>query len=317
MMPETLFQNRERDTKFLFILSGALAFFLVSSFVLDARVQREGISVPTRLVENVFPTVALQAKSAYVFDLRSGEMLYAKNAEARLPLASLTKLMSALVALDLSPSYGTVKVTDGALTNYGDSGLQVNEKWSLKNLLDFSLLTSSNDGIRAVALSLAALEKGDLSDDERVASFVVAMNSKASELGLKNTYFWNETGLDESAVKNGAYGSAHDVATLLGYLLTKYPEMLEATRERETVIASMSNIAHAARNTNSLVGAIPGLLASKTGFTDIAGGNLAFAFDPELGRPIVVAILGSSAEGRFTDAEKLIKAVMKYINNTQ
>ncbi len=307
-----IFPHREAETRFFFIMAGALGFFLLVSFVLGTRVERGSVSVPSRLTA-VFPEVSIEAKSAYVYDLRTGKVLYAKNAETRLPLASLTKLMSALVALDLSPSYGTVKITNKALENYGDSGLLSEEKWSLKNLLDFSLLTSSNDGIRAVALSLAALNTSVATDDERISSFVLEMNKKASELGLKNTYFWNETGLDESVVKNGAYGSAEDVSKLLGYLLAHYPDALEATRESATIVRSLSN-AHEAKNTNVLVNYIPGILGSKTGFTDIAGGNLTFAFDPELGRPIVIAILGSSVDGRFVDAEKLINATMKYIN---
>ncbi len=310
---DNIFPNRETETRFFFIIAGALAFFILVSFVLGTRVERGSVSVPTRLAAT-FPTVTLEAKSAYVYDLRTGKVLYEKNPETRLPLASIAKLMSAVVALDLSPtSYGTVKVTNKALENYGDSGLLSEEKWTLKNLLDFSLLTSSNDGIRAVALSLAALDKAMATDDERLGAFVLKMNEKASELGLKNTYFWNETGLDESSVKNGAYGSAEDVSKLLGYFLETHPEALEATREVATTVASMS-ATHEAKNTNMLVSGIPGVLGSKTGFTDIAGGNVTFAFDPELGRPIVITVLGSSAEGRFADAAKLINATMQYIH---
>lgn len=320
MMPQPFFQSKETEARFFFILAGALIFFMISSFVLDTRVERDGNSSPTRLVEKSFPAVSLEAKGALVLDLRTGEVLFEKNADAPLPLASVTKLMSAVVALELSPEYGTVKVTSGALKNYGDSGLKNDEKWSLKNMLDFSLLTSSNDGIRAVALSLAASEKSAPSDEELIASFVSAMNKKAESLGLLHTSFSNESGLDVeradgTVVKNGAYGSARDMAILMGYLLKTHPEALEATRESETTVSSMDNLAHAARNTNVLIGAIPGVLGSKTGFTDLAGGNVVFAFDPELGHPIVISVLGSSADGRFADAERLIEATMTYIRD--
>lgn len=300
------------EVRFSLIMAGVLGFFLIVSFVLGSRVERGDVSKPGELGE-AFPAVNLEAKSAYVYDLRTGQELYAKNADLRLPLASLTKLMSALVASDMAPSYGTVRVTSTALATYGDSGLAPGEKWSLQDLLDFSLLTSSNDGIRAVALSLAALEKSNATDEEIIQRFVTAMNAKASQLNLKNTYFWNETGLDESEVKGGAYGSARDVSTLLSHILSHRPSILEATQQSSAVVLSLDNLAHAARNTNALVSEIPGLLASKTGFTDIAGGNLVFAFDPEIGRPIVITILGSSAEGRFHDARKLIDATMRYI----
>lgn len=319
-MPDQVTLSKEAEARFFFILAGALVFFLVLSFVLSTKVDRGNSSTPTRLVEVKYPEVSLEAKSAFVLDWRTGRVLFEKNADTALPLASITKLMSAIVALDISPDYGTVKITSGALANYGDSGLRNDERWSLKNILDFSLLTSSNDGIRAVALSLASTPKSSPTDEELIKSFVDEMNLKAKEIGLSNTKFINESGLDVTdkngrVLENGAYGSARDVAKLLGYLLATHPEALEATREDETTITSLSNLVHAAKNTNILVNDIPGILGSKTGFTDLAGGNLVFAFDPELGRPIVISILGSSAEGRFADAEKLIKATMAYIKN--
>ncbi len=312
--PLLLPAGRETESRFFYFLLGALGFFIIVSLVLGTQVERANVSTPTRVVERAFPAVSLQAKSAFVYDLRTGKELYVKNADTRLPLASLTKLMSALVALDLSPSYGTVKITDDALTPYGDSGLKTGEKWTLKKLLDFSLLTSSNDGIHAIALSLAALDKSNVSPADLIQRFVTVMNAKASELNLKNTYFWNETGLDESDYKGGAYGSARDVSALMSYIITHHPEMLEATRSAEEVVTSLDHSAYLGHNTNSLINNIPGVLGSKTGFTDVAGGNLTFAFDPELGHPIVVTVLGSSAEGRFEDAQKLVNATMRYIN---
>ncbi|MFZ2484673.1 MAG: hypothetical protein WAW81_01895, partial [Minisyncoccia bacterium] len=181
--------------------------------------------------------------------------------------------------------------------------------------LDFSLLTSSNDGMRAVALSLGALSKAGAGPEEIINDFVGEMNIKAGELGLKNTYFWNETGLDESDVKGGAYGTARDVSTLMAHILANYPELFAATREVKTTITSLDNRAHVANNTNNIADEIPGLLASKTGFTDTAGGNLAIVFDPELGRPIVISILGSTGDGRFEDMRILIGAVMTYISS--
>jgi len=261
-----------------------------------------------------FPGTELEAKSAYVYDVRTGEVIFAKNQDLRMPLASITKLMSALVAVELSPAYAAVTVSAEALATLGDSGLKRDEKWTLKDLIDFSLITSSNDGMRAIALSLGALDKSNLSDKEVVSDFVREMNKKAGELGLANTYFWNETGLDVSEYKGGAYGSAKDISHLMQYILINHPEVLEATKESSATITSLDNFKYEARNTNSVANDIPGLRGSKTGFTDIAGGNLSFIFDPEIGRPIVITILGSSAEGRFEDAKKLIQGTLEYIN---
>ena len=85
-------------------------------------------------------------------------------------------------------------------------------------------------------------------------------------------------------------------------MLKNYPDLLKDTAEASE------------RNTNLVASEIPGLLGSKTGLTDLAGGNLVFAFDPELGRPIVITILGSTEEGRFQDVRKLISATLEYIN---
>lgn len=304
----------DSEIRFFVFLSVGLSMLLFTSYVLGSRVDRGDVSMPTEVAQKEFPPVAIQARSAYVYDSRNQEVIYAKNENTRLPLASLTKVMSALVARELSPDYGTVTITSNSLAAMGDSGLLVGERWRLKDLLDFSLVTSSNDGMRAVALSLGALESSNISEDQILNSFVNEMNKKAAALDLKNTYFWNETGLDESEFKGGAYGTARDMSRLMEYLIMTHPETLEATRHSTVSVSSLDNFSHAGRNTNSLIGSIPGLIASKTGFTNTAGGNLVLAFDPELGRPIIISILGSTEQGRFEDAQKLIGATLKYIS---
>ncbi|MEK7135307.1 MAG: hypothetical protein AAB780_01230 [Patescibacteria group bacterium] len=315
-MLNQFFTSRESEIRFFLMLFIALALLLVTSYVLGTRVERGDVSTPTRTA-SIFPVVALRAKSAYVYDARTQTVLFAKDENERLSLASLTKLMAAVVATDISPEYAQVIVSQEAIRADGDSGLLPDERWTLQDLLDFSLMSSSNDGIRAVALSLGALSRFDANESEIIDDFVKAMNNKALELDLKNTYFWNETGLDESEVKGGGYGSARDVAMLLEYILGAEPHLLEATRQAETTITSIDNNKHVAKNTNRLASDTPGLIGSKTGYTDTAGGNLAFVFDPELGRPIIVTILGSTASGRFEDAKKLIDATLLYIKGNQ
>ncbi|MDO8569677.1 MAG: hypothetical protein Q7R89_02810 [bacterium] len=306
---------RNSEIRFFLILGAALLFMLAVSFIFGLKIERGDKSVPTETASKLFPKVVLEAKAVYVYDIRTKTVLFAKNENTRLSLASLTKIMSALVAEDLSPLYGTVTVSEESLRAEGDSGLYRDEKWALKDLLDFSLLTSSNDGMRAVALSLGALSRADATSEEIINDFVGEMNNKARKLGLKNTYFWNETGLDESDVKGGAYGTAKDMSVLLEYILAHYPTLFAATKETVTTFRSLDNNLHVARNTNDTIFEIPGLIASKTGFTDTAGGNLIFVFDPELGRPIIVSVLGSTGKGRFEDARTLMSAVMDYIDN--
>ena len=311
------FSIHDHEVRLFIILIIALIFLFLVSVIFSSEKKRKDLSVPSGIVLAPFKPVAIKAKAAYVYDLRTRTVLFAKEEDRRLPLASLTKIMAALVAQELNPFYSVIKVDDEALMAEGDSGLLKGEKWSLENILDFSLVASSNDGMRAVALSLGALSKAGATSDEIINDFVKEMNRKASELGLKNTYFWNETGLDRSDVKGGAYGSAKDVNSLMVYALLKHPDMFRATTESRVTIRSLDNHNHTARNTNNLVNEIPGILASKTGLTETAGGNLTFAFDPELGRPIIVSILGSTEFGRFEDARILVGAVMAYIGNHQ
>jgi D-alanyl-D-alanine carboxypeptidase len=83
---------------------------------------------------------------------------------------------------------------------------------------------------------------------------------------------------------------------------------MEATTYDSLQFSSLDGVAYLAENTNIIAKTVPGLLASKTGYTDLAGGNLAIAFDAGLAHPVIVVVLGSSQEGRFTDVEKLIAA---------
>src|SRR3989344_528155 len=306
---------RNYEIKFFLILGVVLLCLLVASFIFGLKIERGDKSVPTETASKLFPQIILGAKAVYVYDVRTKTVLFAKNENIRLSLASLTKIMSALVAEDLSPLYGTVTISEESLRAEGDSGLYKDEKWMLKDILDFSLLTSSNDGMRAVALSFGALSRANATSEEIINDFIGEMNNKARELGLKNTYFWNETGLDESDVKGGAYGTARDMSVLFEYILKHHPELFLATKETVTTFRSLDNRLHIARNTNNAIAEITGLVASKTGFTNTAGGNLIFVFDPELGRPIIISILGSTEEGRFEDARTLVSAVMEYLQN--
>lgn len=304
------------EVRFFTLLGIVLAIFLTISIILGSRIQRGEISIPTKVVKetSVFDNLKLTAKSVYVYDSRTGKVLYAKNENKRMPLASLTKVMTALVALDTANPNTKILITQDSLAPEGDSGLYVGETWSLKDLLDFSLTSSSNDGVHAVALALGALHKSNPSPDEAQSDFVLNMNKKAAQLGMVNTYFFNETGLDESNRKSGAYGTAEDMAKLFEYILKNHPELLEATTENKLHLVSLDNFGHTARNTDQILSDIPGVKASKTGFTDIAGGNLVVAFDPELGRPIIISVLGSTQEGRFNDMLKLIKGSLETIH---
>ncbi len=263
------------------------------------------------VVVNPFYSLTIAARAAFVWDINQGAPLYALNENAQLPLASLAKIMTALLAFEEKGGNAVVGVTKEAILKEGDQGFKVGEKWRLKDLIDATLVTSSNDGAYTLASVFAAdTEKTKMSSEEM---FIEKMNQKAKQLGLHQTFFINESGFDVNFDVSGAYGSARDIALLFEYALRNHPTLLEATSRALLTTHSFDGATHNLENTNKLVETLPGIIASKTGFTDIAGGNLAIAFDAGVAYPIVIVVLGSTAEERFTDAEQLLFATLRYL----
>jgi len=309
-------EETQTISKKLLALNAVLVVLIISMvFViydsLNKPIKKETVTYDEKASFRVFDGISLEAKSAYVFDIVKNEVIFKKNEFAQLPLASITKLMTALTATELIPKNSRITIRKEFLQEEGDTGLLDGESWKLQDLLDFSLLVSSNDGVRSVASVIGAMNLQ--TDDYNLGrkDFISKMNAKAQELGLQQTYFINESGLDDG-VLSGGYGSAIDVSKLMQYILENHPEILEATKYQTINISSLDKV-HTAKNTNIDVNQIPGLLASKTGYTDMAGGNLVIAFDSSIGRPVVVVVLGSTMDGRFRDVSKLIKASLTYI----
>jgi len=261
-----------------------------------------------------FAFVKIEARSAVVWDIKNQKALYSKNSLEPLPLASLTKIMTAITAVDLVPHSTVVTINKAALASEGDTGLFADEKWKLSDLIDFSLIVSSNDGASAIAAVVGAVSSGWEDPEIGRAEFIKKMDEKTKEVGLESTFFSNENGLDTDKDHSGGVGSALDMAHLFEYTLNHYPDILEVTRYEKREISSLSDISHEAENTNTIIADIPGLIASKTGYTELSGGNLIIAFDPALGRPIIVSVLGSSYEGRFSDTLALVNAATSYIS---
>lgn len=237
---------------------------------------------------------ALTAKAAIVYDPTTKKVLFAKNADMQLPLASLTKLMSAETVLSLSDPDSIVTITQQDLKPEGDWGFKPGEEWRLRDLITFGLVASSNDAMAAAA-------------DAAPGDVIVAMNRRAQELGLTQTYFSNPTGLDVDLETAGAYGSAHDVAVLAGTFLSQHPALFEASTGASITITSQGNTL-TATSTSLPLFSVSGLIGAKTGYTDLAGGNLVAAFDVGLNHPLIVAVLGSTRDGRFDDVKMLIAA---------
>lgn len=256
-----------------------------------------------------FQSVSLVGKAAYVWDITNQKAIYKKEESEQLPLASVTKLMTALVAHEVLAENENVSIDDLSIRQDGNSGLSAGEVFDRLTLSDLVLMSSSNDG----AFALASAAGNVLKANSGAHSFVEAMNIRAKEIGLHETYFRNPTGLDISETEAGAYGSARDMAFLMEYIVKNQPDILTFTREDAARVYSKSGDFHDAENTNHYIDEIPGLIGSKTGYTDLAGGNLVVAFDAGLNRPIVAVVLGSSQEDRFTDVMELVEAAKKYV----
>ena len=324
---EAAFENITEDTQQnvspipvlpqLSVALGILVFvfsvtYIGASSTLTKKANSEDLRIETALTsnakdeplyENIFDDTKLIAESAFVWDVRAQKILFNKNGDKELPLASITKLMTALVAYELLDPEEKVRISNDSLRTEGDSGLLEGEEFSMQDLADLTLISSSNDG--AAALGAQAARTISTRDPEQV--FVTAMNLKAKEIGLTRTYFQNTTGLDLSASEAGAVGSARDVAFLMEYIITNQANAVALTTLDVTTISNNGGSYHLAKNTNEVVDDIDGLIASKTGYTALAGGNLVVAFNAGLNRPIIVAVLGSSQNGRFTDTLALIE----------
>ncbi|MDD5032612.1 MAG: hypothetical protein PHC85_00625 [Candidatus Pacebacteria bacterium] len=241
-----------------------------------------------------FNNLEIEAKSACVFDVRQNKFLFELDSDKQLPLASVAKLMTALVAKENILPETLVEISKEAMMQEGDSGFSIGEMWRLPDIMSVMLLSSSNDA----AFALASAKRNTVEPSDVL--FVKKMNEKAAALNLRNTYFFNSTGLDLSKGFSGAYGTCRDITFLADYLLNQYPELLEITTKEKAVINNREF-----QNTNKLFYELPLLLGSKTGYSDLAGGNLVIITDTGINNPVIIIVLGSSFDGRFEDAKKI------------
>ena len=307
---EKIIENKNSIIGGLFLIFSLFLFLSAN----DAKVKKEqkifqdrNQEISRKVVDYESILKTIEAKSFYVYDILGEEAIFFRDEHKQLPLASITKLISGMVVLDVMPENTIITISREDIAMEGDSGLYVGEKWKLKDLLDFSLMTSSNDGMHAVSSALNNYQNINDTDTVRI------MNERVALLGLEDTVFINETGLDVDKSISGSYSSAHDVSIILGKLVKDYPSLIYDTGLDIKEFISESNLKHIASNTNISVNSIPNIIASKTGFTDLAGGNLAVVFDAGFMRPISVVVLGSSRDGRFSDIITLVNLTLEKI----
>jgi len=204
-----------------------------------------------------FPTDLIVGSAGIVVDADTGEILYGKEINKRMPLASLVKIMTAVVTLEHKSlsDYATVTAEADAIGE-NEMGVSEGEAYTTEELMYGLLLNSGNDAAYTLAENVAG------SSEE----FVIWMNGKAKELGLKNTEFFDPSGLDDRS-----YTTAADLVVLTEYAM-RHKEFREivATVEKELPYSELHKYLYLVNQTNLLT-TYPGVIGVKTGYTEEAG----------------------------------------------
>lgn len=232
----------------------------------------------------------LKSESALLYDFASSQAIFSKNSEKKLLVASLTKLMTALVAKEnLSSEKQKFFVSEEDLSvanSYSD--LKPNDAFSFDQALHFLLIRSDNALAKVLSRSIFL-------DGEKF--FVYKMNEKAQKLGMKETIFYDSVGLANN------FSTVLDLRKLVQELLSSHQEIFLISKIPSIKIISENERVFDLRNTNTVLGKIPGVLGSKTGYTPEAGGSLLIVFKDGQ-KNILAVVLGS--QDRFADISALI-----------
>lgn len=259
----------------------------------DNAVQQYFWAPPVEAAEPAKPGAPqLFAKSAMVFNLDSDKVYYVKNPNMRLPMASITKAMTALLAMERHKSTDVFTVSESAASVGENSlGITAGEKYTLDELLWGLFLKSGNDASEAIAENVAGSKQ----------KFVDLMNKRAIELGMKDTHYTNPYGLEGDG---NMYTTVKDLAIITKYVATNFPETFNYTKTIEHQIPQTAT--HKALYLTSeidLIRTYPGAIGYKTGFTDEAG-RCIITVAHNHGTTMVAIVLGS--KDRRVDAVKLL-----------
>jgi serine-type D-Ala-D-Ala carboxypeptidase (penicillin-binding protein 5/6) len=245
------------------------------------------------LAESSQPEIT--AHAAVVVDADTGKVLFEKNMDATLAPASLTKILTAIVALETVAPDARMTVDAYDLVGEASIGLFPGEELRFLTLLYGLMLASGNDAAMTIARNAGYLP-GD-SSQESVNRFIDRVNSTADRLGLRNTRIKNPHGLDQT----GHYSSPRDIAAITMYALNNpvFRQIIAAP-----YYASEGREIY---NVNRLLGAYPGLLGGKTGVTEQAGYCLVQVAQRD-GRTVIAVVMGSNPQEWYRDAEALLDA---------
>lgn len=235
------------------------------------------------------------AHASVIMDAESGKILYARNADERRQIASLTKLFTATIVMERVKNLEELVTIDeeavyseGTRVGCPRSGfcngvrLKPGEKLSVRDLLKAALMNSANDAAVALGKHIGKTQDG----------FAKIMNDRAEELGLSNSHFCTPSGLEPDGREHECYSSASDVARIATHALS-FPELWEIMRvEKEFITDASGKYTHEIFNTDQLLGQFPNLVGTKTGFTPLAGYSLlAVASDAAANHKVVAVVL--------------------------
>ncbi len=208
------------------------------------------------------------ARAAYFVETQTGEVLYEKNIHEKLRIASLTKIMTAIITLEKRDLDEVIDISDRAANMEPDKMLlRGGEKMRVRDLLSGIFLVSANDAAEALAEETTGNRE----------EFINIMNSKAVQLGMTNTLFINPSGLEEddpgqTGELKSQYSSAYDVLIMSRYLIKRYPEVIDISREPHIFIpATDTHQDYDLYSGINLLTTYPGVVGLKTGFTPEAG----------------------------------------------
>lgn len=258
----------------------------------EASAKYDSIAV-NKLVEKT-NVLDLKAKSAVLMDAASGKILNEKNSHERLPIASVTKVMSMLLVMEAIDSGklsfdDKVSVSEYAAGMGGSQAyLEAGEEFTVTEMMKALAIHSSNDVTVALAEKVSGSEE----------TFVAEMNRKAAELGMKDTQFLDCTGLNDDG-----YSSAYDVAIMSRELVMKHPKVLQFTGTWQD---TFRNGTFRLDNTNKLIRFYANTDGLKTGFTSKAGFNLTATTKRNNLRLIAVVLGEPDSNTRFAEARKLL-----------
>lgn len=248
---------------------------------------------PLAAVSNI---LSIEATSAFLIDTKNGTIVGAKQADLQRPIASITKLMTALVVLDSNPDWNRRIIVESKDQRKGDiARIFPGEEITLDDVWNLMLVASSNDASALLSRAISGSE----------VTFVEAMNKKAGEIGLHKTHFEDPTGLHP-----GNVSTAREVA-IIARLALSFPKIRDTVSQTQFAFTPKGKARRVAYSTNQLLRwfSLPGvqLFGGKTGHIEESGYNLVFAAG-DAGREFVGVVLGSgSNNGRFEEMATLLK----------